>query len=113
MSGALTLSGQSARRHGAVHRARGYAIRRGLQSARQPAARSRATQVQNLRVDVDAGTVITDANLNPGTPQVVGTAFSNSYAGATGTTQYELDVAGGRTGAADLERRAGDGRSLH
>jgi hypothetical protein len=50
---------------------------------------------QNLRVDVDAGTVITDANLNPGTPQVVGTAFSNSYAGATGTTQYELDVAAG------------------
>ncbi|HEY6125398.1 MAG TPA: DUF4394 domain-containing protein, partial [Steroidobacteraceae bacterium] len=50
---------------------------------------------QNLRVDVDAGTVITDVNLNPGTPQVVGTAFSNSYTGATGTTQYELDVAAG------------------
>jgi hypothetical protein len=50
---------------------------------------------QNLRVDVDAGTVITDANLNPGTPQIVGTAFSNSFAGATGTAQYELDVAAG------------------
>jgi hypothetical protein len=48
---------------------------------------------QNLRVDVDAGTVITDANLNPGSPQVVGTAFTNSYMGATSTTQYELDVA--------------------
>jgi hypothetical protein len=50
---------------------------------------------QNLRVDVDAGTVITDVNLNPGTPQVVGTAFSNSYTGATSTAQYELDVAAG------------------
>jgi hypothetical protein len=50
---------------------------------------------QNLHVNVDAGTVMTDGNLNPGTPQVVGTAFSNSYAGATTTTQYELDVAAG------------------
>ncbi|HYJ41830.1 MAG TPA: DUF4394 domain-containing protein [Steroidobacteraceae bacterium] len=50
---------------------------------------------QNMRVDVDAGTVVTEANLNPGTPQVVGTAFSNPYAGATSTTQYELDVAAG------------------
>jgi hypothetical protein len=50
---------------------------------------------QNLRVDVDAGTVITDGNLNPATPQVVGTAFSNSFAGATTTTQYALDLAAG------------------
>jgi outer membrane protein assembly factor BamB len=50
---------------------------------------------QNVRVNVDTGTVITDANLNPGTPQVVGTAFSNSYAGAATTTQYNLDVAAG------------------
>ena len=50
---------------------------------------------QNVRVDVDAGTVVTEANLNPGTPQVVGTAFSNSFVGATGTTQYELDLAAG------------------
>jgi hypothetical protein len=48
---------------------------------------------QNLRVDVDAGTVITDGNLNPGTPQIVGTAYSSPYAGATGSTQYELDLA--------------------
>jgi hypothetical protein len=50
---------------------------------------------QNVRIDVDAGTVVTEANLNPGTPQVVGTAFTNSYVGATSTTQYELDLAAG------------------
>jgi hypothetical protein len=50
---------------------------------------------QNLRVDVDAGTVITDGALNPGTPQVVGTAFSNSYAGATTSSHYALDLASG------------------
>lgn len=50
---------------------------------------------QSVRIDVDAGTVVTDANLNPGTPQVVGTAFSYSYVGATGTAQYELDLAAG------------------
>ena len=50
---------------------------------------------QNVRVDVDAGTVVTEGTLNPGTPQVVGTAFSNPYVGAGSTTQYELDVAAG------------------
>jgi hypothetical protein len=50
---------------------------------------------QNLRVDVDAGTVITDGNLNPAAPQVVGTAFSNSFAGALTSTQYALDLAAG------------------
>jgi hypothetical protein len=48
---------------------------------------------QSLRVNVDTGMVITDGNLNPGTPQVVGTAFTNNFAGATSTTQYALDVA--------------------
>jgi hypothetical protein len=47
---------------------------------------------QNLRVDVDAGTVISDGDLNPGTPQIVGTAFSNSYAGAALSTPYALDI---------------------
>jgi trimeric autotransporter adhesin len=51
---------------------------------------------QALRIDLAAGTVITDANLNPGTPQVVGTAYSNSYAGAMVSLQYELDLAGAR-----------------
>ena len=65
---------------------------------------------QNVRVDVDAGTVVTEANLNPGTPQVVGTAFTNSYAGATSTTQYELDVAAGALVRQTSQRRAGHGR---
>jgi hypothetical protein len=50
---------------------------------------------QNLRIDVDAGTVITDGALNPATPQVVGTAFNNNFAGATSLTQYAIDLAGG------------------
>jgi hypothetical protein len=48
---------------------------------------------QNLRVDVTTGEVITDGNLNPATPQVVGTAFTNPYAGATTTAHYALDLA--------------------
>ena len=50
---------------------------------------------QNMRIEVDTGVVVTEGNLNPGAPQVVGTAFTNSYVGATSTTQYELDVAAG------------------
>jgi hypothetical protein len=50
---------------------------------------------QNLRVDVEAGTVITDGNLNPATPQVVGTAFNNNFVGATTTTLYAIDLAAG------------------
>jgi len=49
---------------------------------------------QNIRIDVDAGTVITDGTLT-GTPQVVGTAFTNNYAGAASSTPYSLDVATG------------------
>ncbi len=50
---------------------------------------------QSLLVDVDTGTVRTDGALNPGTPQVVASAYTNSYVGATSTTQYELDLASG------------------
>jgi hypothetical protein len=50
---------------------------------------------QNARIDVDTGIVVTESNLNPGAPQVIGTAFTNSYTGATSTTQYELDIAAG------------------
>jgi uncharacterized protein DUF4394 len=50
---------------------------------------------QNLRVDVDAGTVVTEAALSPGTPQVVGLAYNNNYLGAASTTPYALDVASG------------------
>jgi hypothetical protein len=58
---------------------------------------------QNLRVNVDTGAVGTDANL-ASTAQVVGTAFSNSYAGAASTAQYDLDVAAGA-----LVRQASNG----
>jgi hypothetical protein len=50
---------------------------------------------QNLRVNVDDGTVITDGAPNPGTPQIVGTAFNNNFAGATTSVQYEIDAAAG------------------
>jgi len=50
---------------------------------------------QNVRVDVDAGTVITDGALTPGTAQVVGIAFNSNYAGAASSTPYSLDVASG------------------
>ena len=48
---------------------------------------------QNLRVNVETGETITDGAPNPGTPQLVGTAFSNSYAGAVTSTHYALDIA--------------------
>jgi hypothetical protein len=47
---------------------------------------------QNLRVNVETGETITDGAPNPGTPQLVGTAFSNSYSGAATSTHYALDV---------------------
>jgi outer membrane protein assembly factor BamB len=48
---------------------------------------------QNLRVNVETGETITDGAPSPGTPQLVGTAFSNSYAGASTSTHYALDIA--------------------
>jgi hypothetical protein len=53
----------------------------------------------NLRLNVDEGTLLmTDGNLNPGTPQVVGSAYTNSsfrpFANRpTTTTLYALDAA--------------------
>jgi uncharacterized repeat protein (TIGR01451 family) len=46
---------------------------------------------QNLRINVENGLVITDTNLNPGTPSIVGAAYTNSFAGATATTLYDID----------------------
>jgi Domain of unknown function (DUF4394)/Calx-beta domain len=43
---------------------------------------------QNLRVNPATGLVITDADLNPGTPQIVAAAYTNSYSGASATTLY-------------------------
>jgi hypothetical protein len=48
---------------------------------------------QNLRLNPETGTVAaTDANLNPGTPSVVGVAYTNNKAGATTTTLYDIDI---------------------
>jgi Domain of unknown function (DUF4394) len=49
---------------------------------------------QNLRIVAGGtGVVNTDGTLNPGTPSVVGAAYSNNFAGATVTTLYDLDQA--------------------
>jgi hypothetical protein len=48
---------------------------------------------EDLRVNPNTGLVITDAALNPGTPEVVGAAYTNSYGGATTTTLYDVDLA--------------------
>ncbi|MEJ7701367.1 MAG: DUF4394 domain-containing protein [Pyrinomonadaceae bacterium] len=38
----------------------------------------------------------TDTNLNPGTPAVTATAYTNNFAGATTTTQYDIDTGSDR-----------------
>lgn len=49
---------------------------------------------QNLRVDPNTGLIAaTDTPLNPGTPSVTAVAYTNSYAGATTTTLYDIDSA--------------------
>ncbi len=45
----------------------------------------------DMRVNADTALVITDAAMNPGTPHVVGVAYTNSFAGATTTTLYDID----------------------
>lgn len=46
----------------------------------------------NLRLHPDLGTVVaTDGNLNPGTPNVAGAAYTNNIAGATTTTLFVID----------------------
>ena len=47
---------------------------------------------QNLRINVDTGLVITDTDLNPGTPRVVGSAYTNNFAGAGSTSLYGIDA---------------------
>jgi hypothetical protein len=45
----------------------------------------------NLRVNPVTGLVLTDAALNPGTPQVVGAAYTNAFPGAGSTTLYDYN----------------------
>jgi hypothetical protein len=49
---------------------------------------------QNLRLNPDTGAAVTppDTALNPGTPHVVGSAYTNNVAGATTTVLYGLDA---------------------
>ncbi len=52
---------------------------------------------QNLRLNPETGTVAaTDAALNPGTPGVVSVAYTNSVAGSTTTTLFDLDLTAGK-----------------
>ncbi|CAN5249009.1 hypothetical protein BH10ACI1_BH10ACI1_03970 [soil metagenome] len=47
---------------------------------------------QNLRLNPNDGTLAaTDGPLNPGTPQITAAAYTNSFAGATTTTLYDID----------------------
>jgi hypothetical protein len=47
---------------------------------------------QNVRLHSDTGAVVSaDMALNPGTPHVVGSAYTNNVAGATTTTLYAID----------------------
>lgn len=58
---------------------------------------------QNLRLNPIDGTVAAvDGTLNPGTPNVTASAYTNNFAGATTTTLYNIDT---RTGAAMLFRQ--------
>jgi len=45
----------------------------------------------NIRVSPNNGLVITDPAINPGTANIVGVAYINSYAGAASTTLYDID----------------------
>lgn len=48
---------------------------------------------QNLRLHPETGAVVfTDGNLNPGTPGITAVAYANSFAGATSTILYDIDV---------------------
>ncbi len=48
---------------------------------------------QNLRLNPETGTVAaTDVALNPGTPTIAGAAYTNSVAGASTTTLFDIDV---------------------
>ena len=48
---------------------------------------------QNLRLHPDTGMIAAiDGSLNPGTPTIVGSAYTNNFAGATSTVLYALDA---------------------
>jgi hypothetical protein len=46
---------------------------------------------QNLTVNVDTGQTTTEGNINPASAAIIGSAYTNNFAGATSTTLYGLD----------------------
>ncbi|MBX3096956.1 MAG: DUF4394 domain-containing protein [Fimbriimonadaceae bacterium] len=46
---------------------------------------------QNLRINVDTGAAIIDGTLNPGNPNIVGAAYTNSVPNPTSTALYTID----------------------
>jgi hypothetical protein len=51
---------------------------------------------QNLRINVDTGAALIDGSINPGGFNIVASAYTNSFAGATTTTLYNIDSVGNR-----------------
>lgn len=47
---------------------------------------------QSLRINPASGQVITDGDINPGTPDIVAAAYTNSFAGTASTTLYVVDA---------------------
>ncbi|MDQ1089522.1 MULTISPECIES: DUF4394 domain-containing protein [unclassified Siphonobacter] len=47
---------------------------------------------QNLRVEPSTLVATVDGTINPGTPSVTASAYTNNYAGATATTLYNFDT---------------------
>jgi hypothetical protein len=61
---------------------------------------------QSLRINVDTGTVTTDTNLNPGTPQVIAAAYKQSFPMTTATQLVDIDLA---TNSLQLQMPPNDG----
>ena len=57
---------------------------------------------QSLRINVDTGATTTDSSMSPSSMSVGGVAYTNAFAGATTTTLFAIDAAGG-----DLARVGG------
>jgi len=50
-----------------------------------------AVNGQNLAVNVDTGETTTEGNINPAGAGIIGSAYTNNFAGATSTTLYGLN----------------------
>ena len=50
---------------------------------------------QNLRINVDTGATTVDGSINPAGPQVTAVGYTNSVAGSTSTTLFDIDSVSG------------------